>query len=293
MSYNKFLTILLAITALVSCRFEDTDCIYRGYLTAYVKDKDARQTSAGAMVYYPYSDVVDQTVYGNVDVFDKDTIQRYVHRGSYDLLYYEKGVNKVEIPENGSYRDVRVISPTYTKNGITFHEKEQSFIASGFAQKVLVNHDLETICSFRVQPLTQEIALNLNIISPEQEVKSMKAILSGLSTEKSVYERKAESGYASLQFDISKTNNLLFERSLYVLGINHGVSNILYLYTILEDGRERITEVDLSELLQDFDEGKISINLDVDLSRLLEIPEVTIKDWDMTEYAPILLTPIK
>lgn len=274
---------------LTGCSFEDKGCIISGTLIAYPVPPSPT-VEKGNLLYYPLADVQQQTLYGSADIFVRDTLRRDLPSGRYDLLYYQKGVNKIEGLQGGA-KAVRLTAPTYDKQGIVYHLSEQTYIASSLKEAFWVPEDADVLCPFNVGPLVQQIKFFITIKGRPHVIDFMTASLFGVTVDKSVAFREKGKTHAVQEFALTKESNVLLRKDLYVLGMNNAISNLLYLYTTFDGGTTSVHEVDLSSVFASFTKDVLEIHLSIDLDKYLTSNPITIEEWRTVDYPNFVFIP--
>lgn len=296
MNTNKIIYSLLASMLLFcSCSFEDRGCIIRGTLIAYPQPASS-VPEKGNLLYYPHPNVPVQTIYGSADVFVTDTLKKELASGKYDLLYYQRGVNKVEETAIGA-KSVTLVAPTINKGSKVYHAHEQSFITSSLKESFRVPDDADVLCPFPTRPLVQLLRFFVHLKGSPHHVDMMEAHLYGVCTSKKVatYEKGAD--HAIQSFLLKRDGESLRRKDIYVLGINHALANTLYLYTQFDGNQNSVHEIDLSDVLKQLTDTTdvLDIHLEVDLDRYFGIDGadggVTITAWETHQFPALNLAP--
>lgn len=319
MSINKnnirtaFLS-LMAAGLLASCDFEE-NCPSRGELVAYVQNDSKEISPRGYadrnLVYFPGTDVKEQTFFKAADVFTSDTLRREIPSGTYDLILFNRGTNMV-YSENGhsgednsapSYMDNNpkhfvLRCPVEVMNGQRFLPKEQIFICSAIKKNVSIERWKTTKAGFTMRPVVKFIRFRINVLDDDagKPVRSFKGYLSGVTSSKNLGTMKNGSDYGTQIFTGQDKKGHLFTKGIWVFGVNGAVSNILTLVGTDGEGREYTVTTDITDQLENINnDGNhgVEIKMDVYFKPRMSLPSVEIAGWENITYPPSLLKPQK
>lgn len=290
---------LMAMGMLSSCNFEE-ECPSRGSLVAYVENDSKEISPRGYedrnLAFFPGADVAEQTFFRSADVFTSDTLQREVPSGTYDLLLYNKGTNIVD-NDNRVNNDLdRFIlrCPVEQVNGNPFLPKEQVFICAGVKKDIAVRRWETAYAGFVMRPLVKFISLHIHVKDDHvgKPVIAFKGYLSGVVSSKNPGTMKNGSDYGTQVFSGREKNGAVFDKNLWVFGVNGAVSNILTLVGRDADGKEYTVGTDLTGLLKHIgDDGVkgVDIRLDVSFKPVASLSGIEIAGWEDVRFPPVNL----
>lgn len=299
----KRLAVCLLAGFFTGCDFsDDAHCVYYGTLKADVARAhplpltEAPDTSAIHIVYYPITGKAVDHLRGRGERVEANPFVRDLHRGEYRFLLFQKGSNPVRGLENGLeagevFSDVR---QTGGRNLITTRQQPLYSFHSGVME---IKTDDTTRLACRLQPLVQRLTFHFSLKGlPETfPVKTISAILDGVTTSRHLHNRKKGNAYASLPFEAEKAGDgedgLRFRASVWVLGIDPAPDNRMDLFVDFENGMRVEVTTDLNEAFDHFTSDEKEIDVDVEILSSLT-PKATITGWEDSHWGEIHLIPV-
>ena len=289
---NKSLRLLLLLVAgvfLNSCNsmFSEDGCIYYGYVHAQHEFHSTENTpkpshSQMNMLVFPL-DGQGVSEYDNMIVpFDEkgEAIQK-LHIGNYSFLIYNKGNNILKL--GNGIEEAELNTPVHDGKILS----EQHYIYSTYSDgKVLTDDTLRIACNSTV--MIQRIIFNIQVTNVPSSIifNDISAELDGVTTSRFIKSKKKGNGFATLEFTATPgTAKNLFAKEALIFGINNGISNMIRLQ--LNGTIDYSADVDLSEILKDFNTDGIQVDITVRLSPSTGIATASVEAWHDIEWGDI------
>lgn len=278
MNIKKILPFTVISLLLTSCDFSE-DCIRYGNIITYPEFDNIEESiiplaeSRHLLAYgksdrtIPFSDILN---------FTQDTLRWSAPQGDYDFIFYN-GSNPLLNKQN--YNEVSLYSDTIVSDGKTYISKKQEFICTQtFSEKLIYQKDIYK--SFSPEPFTQTIVLRVHTTGNTGPLVGLKSELDGISLGKYLVSHDKHSTYGTILSEYIKGEENLWTSTNYVFGINNTADNILKITTITSDSSASDYKIDLTQYLRSFDDYRITIDIDLEVGKGIEInTPVTIEGW--------------
>jgi len=281
MSVGVFLSLLF-----ISC----TDKLFpeqeltKGFLSAKISDDGAHPSTTEEIqvrYYDSYSGEECTEKLGEPDYFTgENTFLSRIRTGEYRFLAYSKFNGKIK-----NATDIETIE-IYTDT--VYSEKYDAMVIVNKQHPVFtstttgeIHREDTTYRSFTLAPMIQQLVINITVegLTPEHEISSLEAMLSGVITGRKIYTNQPIAEYAGLIYSFNPTEvTNKFTSSAWVFGVSNSIPNTFHI-ECLGNSFKQFFKVDLSSVLEDFTANGMIIELVISIGENMQMKDIYISDW--------------
>lgn len=272
-----------------SCRFSE-ECYYTGSVDITM-DWDAlwgnilKPDTLSALFYKDNQPPVIRELLG-------DTIYNGIPAGPTEIIIFNQP-NEIHGKSIESLNNAELRLSTYFE-GNTRATKECPLICA-FSNSISVPIDKVVQQQVAPIPIVKELDFTINVIrnGVMGELESCTATLSGIATRYSLQKKEAIRSKATVYFSLEKGTGDIFNHRFFVLGVNpdnetdEKIQKILSVTVVLDDGETKSVDIDLSELLNQFNSNIFKCTIDITISSLST--DVHISDWEQGAWNQIVI----